>query len=393
MNRFIVLLLLVLPSCLAYAEVKVPNLDRDSQNEFERLCLSFLPPNDFHDDDFPVDSGYSISSNNGMTFAIDWWWWYPSKPKIEINLEDILGLESRLNEKVLQQPEATKAVAESLLIYSAGLKEKERPVGIFLFLGPTGVGKTELAKALTNEVFKSPANLLRFDMSHFNEPHSSARLIGSPPGYVNHDEGGQLTRHLIAHPQSVVLLDEIEKAHTQVHKVFLPVFDEGFVLDNKNRRIDCSQAIFIMTSNLCGPEIADLYNLGHTAEEIFQIIEPKLMKALSPELYNRVETVLFRPIKKETMGALVDLLLSEVTDRVLMEKKIQVIIDNSLRSFLVEEGFHPLLGARPLKKLIEKKVVATLAHSILTKGIESGATVTLFYNREQDAVIVVPNIE
>ncbi len=311
------------------------------------------------------------------------------KPVKPSNIDGILGLEERLNQKVLQQPLATKTVAGSMLIYSAGLKEKNRPVGVFLFLGPTGVGKTELAKALNIEIYKDPSCLLRFDMSHFVEPHSVARLIGSPPGYVNHEEGGQLTEPLLENSQRIVLLDEIEKAHPQVHKLFLPVFDEGFCLDSKNNKIDCSNTIFIMTSNLCGQEIAQLFQQGYSSEEILEIIEPKLMKALSPELYNRVEPVLFRPLEKETMGALVDLFIKQLTSRIWEEKQIKIIIDSSLRNFLMENGYHPLLGARPLRSLIERRVVATIAYSIIKDNIENDSEITIMYDQESDSVFVV----
>jgi energy-coupling factor transporter ATP-binding protein EcfA2 len=305
---------------------------------------------------------------------------------VSMEFDDILGLEERLNQRVLQQKEATQSIASSLLIYGAGLKPSGRPIGVFLFLGPTGVGKTELAKALASDIYKTSSSLLRFDMSHFSEPHSGSRLIGSPPGYVNHEEGGQLTEHLLKHPQTVVMLDEIEKAHPFVQKIFLPVFDEGYVLDAKNERVECPDAIFIMTSNLCGPQIAELYHLGLSSGEILNIIEPGLMHELSPELYNRVEPVLFEPLKQETMEALVDLLLDQVIKQVWMDKEIQLKIAPSLRQFLVDHGYHPQLGARPLKKLIERKVIMPLAHAIIRDGIEEGSAVTLSYDESVGSV-------
>ncbi len=309
-----------------------------------------------------------------------------------VEIEDILGLEERLNQKVLQQPEASHAITTALLNYAAGLKEKERPIGVFLFLGPTGVGKTELAKALTQEIYKDSTKMLRFDMSHFTESHSISRLIGSPPGYVNHEEGGQLTEPLLEDASRIVLLDEMEKAHPQVHKAFLPVFDEGFILDSKNNRIECSHTIFIMTSNLCGPEIAELYRCGYSAEDILEIIEPSLIESLSPELYNRVEPVVFHPLEKETMGALVDLLLKQLTDKLIKEKGIHISIGESLKEFLIEKGYHPLLGARPLKKLIEKRVVAALAYNIILHGFGQGCELSLSYDQETDKVLVQQNL-
>jgi ATP-dependent Clp protease ATP-binding subunit ClpA len=215
-------------------------------------------------------------------------------------------------------------------------------------------------------------------------------LIGSPPGYVNHEEGGQLTKPLEQNPQRVVLLDEIEKAHPQVIKVFLPVFDEALILDEKNNRISCAETIFIMTSNLCGEEIARLYNSGKSTEAILDAIEPTLIQTLSPEIYNRVEPVLFRPLAKKTMGALVDLMLNKIKDNVLVEKKIHLHFDNSLRNFLIEHGHHPLLGARPLKKLIQKEVLAVLSSHLIKNKFENGSEILLVYDRVSESVKIRP---
>jgi hypothetical protein len=307
-----------------------------------------------------------------------------TSPKDEIDA--ILKLEESINKRVLQQPQAASAVTASMLNYAAGLKEKEKPIGVFLFLGPTGVGKTELAKVLADEIFKTQSSLIRFDMSHFTEPHSISRLIGSPPGYVNHDEGGQLTEAVKEKKQGIVLLDEMEKAHSQVHKAFLPVFDEGFILDNANEKIDCSNMIFIMTSNLCGTEIAENYRLDLTPDEILSIIEPKLIKALSPELYNRVEPVLFRPLEKETMKSLVELMLKRLTQRLEKEKGIELIFDSTLTEYLQEKGYHPLLGARPLKKVIEKEVITTLSVAIIKGQMSSGDTVLIRYQSPEGVI-------
>lgn len=303
-----------------------------------------------------------------------------------IEIADIFSLKDRLDAKVLQQGEATKALVDSLLIYSAGLKDKEAPIGVFLFIGPTGVGKTELAKALAFEMYKSSSATLRFDMSHFTESHSISRLIGSQPGYVNHEEGGQLTNPLIENPQRIVLLDELDKAHPQVIKAFLPVFDEGFILDTKNNRISCCETIFIMTSNLCSEQISRLYYAGYSTEAILEVIEPELMQQLSPELYNRVQPILFQPLAKETMGALVELMLDKIKEKMTVERKIQLQIDDSLKSFLVEHGYHPLLGARPLKKLIQKEVLTALADHFIREKVQNGSEILLFYDKDSDSV-------
>ena len=308
-----------------------------------------------------------------------------NQQEIVIDLDEtILNLEEQLNKKVLQQPEATNSVTLALFNYVAGLKPKESPIGVFLFLGPTGVGKTELAKVLTSELYGGSSHLIRFDMSHFTSECDITRLIGSPPGYVNHEEGGQLTEAIRKTPQAVVLLDEMEKAHLQIHKFFLPVFDEAIILDAKNEAVDCNRVIFIMTSNLAGPKIAELFNLGYDTDQILEFIEPELMKALSPELYNRVTPVLFRPLAKETMPTLVDLMIKDVKVNLKQEKNITLEMDQSVIDYLVENGFHPLLGARPLKKLIDKKVIGTLALAIVKNEIIPGDTATLYYSEEED---------
>ncbi len=302
----------------------------------------------------------------------------------------ISNLEERLNKKVIQQPDATKALTRSLLIYYAGLKSKEQPVGVFLFLGPSGVGKTELAKALNEEIFEKSESMIRFDMSQFSEKHTISRLIGNPVGYSGYQQGGQLTNPLWENSEVIVLLDEMEKAHPEVHKFFLPVFDEGYVNDRDNKRIDCSKTIFIMTSNLCGPEIAELYRLGYSHEDILTIIEPELMKVLTPELYNRVEPVLFRPLSRDAMVNLVDILLLRVEKRIWIEKEIEIFFDASVKEFLIKNGFHPALGARPLSKLIENKIVARLAYKIIFNDIPDHAKLTVLYDHESECVEIIP---
>jgi len=313
----------------------------------------------------------------------------PSPEKEWFNRNNLLGLEERLNKKVIQQPDAIKVISRAIHIHAAGLKPQKKPVAVFLFLGPTGVGKTELVKCLAAELYHDSSKILRFDMSHFNEPHSTARLIGSPPGYVNHEEGGQLTEPLKNDPLAIVLLDELEKAHPIVRKMFLPVFDEGYICDNKNNIVDCTQTIFIMTSNLCGPEIAQLYRLGYQPDEILPLIEPTLIQILTPELYNRMEPVLFRPIEKESMGRLMDSMLRRFSDYIWAEKQIELIVDDSLKHFLLENGFHPELGARPLNKLIEKRLIAPLAYKMIEDDIQGDVKILMSYDQDADNVEII----
>lgn len=295
------------------------------------------------------------------------------------NISEILDLEEKLNAKVIAQKEATKALSIDLLNYAIGLNPPNAPIGVYLFIGPSGVGKTELAKVLAAELFKGQDHLIRLDMSQFSEKYSAVRLIGSPPGYMDHDQGGQLTEPLKEKPKSVVLLDEIEKAHPEVHKYFLPVFDEGYICDSNNVKISCQEVIFIMTSNLCSQKIKDLFNAGYNSNEILKKIEPELIEKLSPELYNRIKPVLFLPLQKKDMKQLVKLLLDEAVLRIKQIKGISLEVDSTVVDFLYENGFHSELGARPLKRLIESTVIANVALSIAKEGIPNGSTLTLSY--------------
>lgn len=299
--------------------------------------------------------------------------------------ESILNIEQRLSERVLGQQDVIQNISTTLFNCWAGLNDPQIPVGVFLFLGPTGVGKTELAKALTQELYKNQNRLIRFDMSQFPTQHDYTRLIGSPPGYVNHEEGGQLTEAIKGQPQSIVLLDEMEKAHPSIRKAFLPIFDEGYISDSKNNKIMCNRVVFIMTGNICSDEIALLFNKGYSAEEILKMIEPTVIATLSPEFYNRVTTVVFRPITFEVMESLVNQKLNEVIERLKCLKAIDLVIEDTARSYLITYGFHPTLGARPLKRLIQSKVVASLSYVIINEGIPDGSKITLFYSQQDDS--------
>lgn len=327
------------------------------------------------------NNGYRIWNMTAKTLSIGWQIIDNEKMRnqtTKIVFDNVLTLDTRLSKRVLGQPEAVSAVTTAIWNYAAGLADPKQPIRVFLFLGPTGVGKTELAKVLTQELYQSSLHLQRFEMSHFTEPHSLARLIGAPPGYVNHEEGGQLTEALKAMPQSVVLLDEVEKAHHSVRKVFLPVFDEGYITDAKWEAIPCTDSIFIMTSNLCASQVLDLYQEGHSPEKILQIIEPKLIEELSPELYARCEPIVFHPLGKETVSLLVDMMLGDVKERIKQAKSTELVFDESVKHYLIQNGYHPKLGARPLKSLIQKKVISTISYYLLKENIPGNSKVTLY---------------
>jgi len=316
----------------------------------------------------------------------------PSAPKDKVATVSwdsafVLGLEEKLNQRIIDQPEATKAVAHAITNHCAGLKDPKTPIRTFLFLGPTGVGKTELSKVLNDELYHNLRHFIRFDMSHFSEPHSGSRLIGSPPGYVDHDKGGALTEPLKSSPQAIVLLDEIEKADPAVRKIFLPVFDEGFITDTHSTTVQCNEVVFIMTSNLCAKEIIELFAQGCSPEEILRRIEPILIHALTPELYARIEPVVFRPLTHGAMVRMIDMMLKEVSQRIKLARQIDLTMDQSVKDYLLQNGLHPTLGARPLKALIHNKVISNVSHALLKQNIPNNSHVTLFYLNSGEWVV------
>lgn len=292
----------------------------------------------------------------------------------------LLHLETLLNEKVIGQPFAVKAISEAIRRSRAGLNDPERPIGTFLLIGPTGVGKTELAKALAENLFNQEDALLRFDMSEYMEKQSTAKLIGSPPGYIGYEEGGQLTEKLRRRPYAVVLFDEIEKAHIEVFNLLLQIFDEGHITDSKGRRVNCKNALFIMTSNL-GSEALSTYLETQTnqpsKEELLQVLDPILKAYFRPEFLNRLDEILpFLPLQEKDMEQIVELQLQKVKER-LQEKEVELIYTHEVKTLLAKMGYDPIYGARPLKRLIQKEVVNLLSTAILEEKITSHSIITL----------------
>ena len=292
-----------------------------------------------------------------------------------------LNLEDLLNQHVLDQHNATQALSSTILTYAAGLKDMDSPVGVFLFLGPTGVGKTELAKTLNADSFKNKRPLIRLDMSQYNTKWSVTGLIGSGRGYVDSDKGGDLTESLLKEPESVVLLDEVEKADSEVRLTFLPVFDDGHLKNAMGKPVECKKAIFIMTSNLCATEISHLFAKGYSTSEILKQIEPILIEKLSPEFYNRTQPILFRPISAATIEKLISRYIDEVTMK-LKARGLELIVGEGIREYLLRNGYNPILGARPLQRLFEREVVGNISSAIVRQKIPSNSLLTLSYSDE-----------
>ena len=295
------------------------------------------------------------------------WTGIPIDKMLEKETKKILELETHLEKRVVGQPLAVRAVSEAIRRSRAGLSDPNRPIGVFLFIGPTGVGKTELVKALAEQLFDKEDAIIRIDMSEYMEKHSVSRLIGSPPGYVGYEEGGQLTEALRRKPYSVVLLDELEKAHPDVFNLLLQIFDDGRLTDGKGRKVNCKNALFIMTSNL-GSDLL-LKKRVSTKEELLGIVGPILKSTFRPEFLNRLDEILpFLPLKLEDVETIVSIQLDRVAKR-LLGREIALKWDPKVVKYLAKEGYDPSFGARPLKRLIQQEVVNLFASAILENKI------------------------
>jgi ATP-dependent Clp protease ATP-binding subunit ClpB len=313
------------------------------------------------------------------------WTGIPVQKMLEGEAQRLLQLEETLSERVVGQPIAIQAVSEAIRRSRAGLNDPSRPVGVFLFIGPTGVGKTELARALADQLFNQEEAIIRLDMSEYMEKHSVSKLIGSPPGYVGYDEGGQLTQALKRHPYSVVLFDEIEKAHHDVLNLLLQIFDDGRLTDSKGRTINCKNALFIMTSNLGAEQL--LEKLGNrsvqwTKETILDSVDPMIKAHFRPEFINRLDDILpFLPLREEEMEKIVLIQLKKVSQR-LQERHLSLSWQPAVASHLAHKGYDPFFGARPLKRLIQQEVVNLLSTALLKGEIKNDQKIELVLGKE-----------
>ncbi len=308
------------------------------------------------------------------------WTGIPIQKMLVSEKEKFLHLEETLSKRVISQQFAITAISEAIRRSRAGLNDPMRPLGVFLFVGPTGVGKTELAKALAEQLFNQEEALLRLDMSEYMEKHSVSRMVGSPPGYVGYEEGGQLTEALRRRPYSVVLFDEIEKAHPDVFNILLQIFDDGRITDSQGRTVNCKNAIFIMTSNLGSDVLMETMKSNKTKlskESILKALDPILAAHFKPEFLNRLDDILpFLPLQAKDMKQIVQIQLNKVSIR-LKEKKIHLHASEDTLNYLAEEGYDPLFGARPLKRFIQHAVVNPLATGLLEGTIHPNKTVEI----------------
>lgn len=314
------------------------------------------------------------------------WTGIPVDRLLEGEMQRLVNMEERLAKRVVGQREGIRAVSDAVRRARAGLKDPNRPIGSFIFLGPTGVGKTELARALAELLFDHENAMIRIDMSEYMEKHSVARLIGAPPGYVGYEEGGQLTEAVRRKPYSVVLLDEIEKAHPEVFNILLQLLDDGRLTDGKGRTVDFRNTIIIMTSNL-GSEVFQKTDLSY--EKQVEYVTNILHSHFRPEFLNRVDDIiLFHPLTRNEIAQIVDLQLTQVSRR-LAERQITVSISDKAKNALAEEGYDPVYGARPLKRLIQRKVVDALAMQILSQGIGEGSHVYIDVDKNSEFMFKV----
>ena len=309
------------------------------------------------------------------------WTGIPVSKIMESEREKLLGLEDLLHRRVIGQDEAVLKVSEAILRSRAGIKDPRRPIGSFLFLGPTGVGKTELAKALAEALFDDEKSIIRIDMSEYMEKYSVSRLIGAPPGYVGYDEGGQHTEAVRRKPYAVVLFDEVEKAHPDVFNVLLQVLDDGRITDSQGRTVDFKNTVIILTSNLGSGAILEGINAsGEISEDARQTVSDLLKRSFRPEFLNRLDEIVFyKPLTKENIIGIVELLIADLNKR-LKDKQLSVTVSDSAKQFIIDSAYDPSYGARPLKRFIQSRLETLLARAIIGGDIEPETTLEVDYD-------------
>lgn len=345
---------------------KLPNLKKQLEQEEEAVKSKDL------------SLVHESVSDEEIARIVSRWTGIPIMKLTESERNKTLHLDEELHKRVVGQDEAVTKVTEAIIRSKAGIKDPSKPIGSFLFLGPTGVGKTELAKSLAASLFDDESNIVRLDMSEYMEKHSVSRLIGAPPGYVGYEEGGQLTEAVRRKPYSVVLFDEIEKAHPDVFNVLLQVLDDGRITDSQGRTVDFKNTILILTSNIGAQDLLEGIEAdGSISEETQRSVMEQLRAGFRPEFLNRLdEIILFKPLTKDNIGGIIDLILADLNRR-LSDRELTVELSDEARVYILENGYEPAYGARPLKRFIQKHVETLSAKLILADGVTLGDTIRI----------------
>lgn len=335
-----------------------------------------------------------VVSDEEIGDIVSQWTGIPVSKLVETEREKLLNLSDILHERVVGQDKAVDLVSDAVVRARAGIKDPNRPIGSFLFLGPTGVGKTELAKSLAASLFDSEKHMIRIDMSEYMEKHSVSRLIGAPPGYVGHDEGGQLTEAVRRNPYSVILLDEVEKAHSDVFNVLLQILDEGRLTDSKGRSVDFKNTIIIMTSNIGSQVLLEnVKDTGDITEETEKAVMDSLHAFFKPEILNRMDDiVLFKPLSINDMSMIVDKILTQLNIR-LMDQRISIEVSDDAKKSLGEEAYEPQFGARPLKRFVQRQIETPLARMMIKESMPEGTVVKVDINDDHELTFDVQKPE
>jgi ATP-dependent Clp protease ATP-binding subunit ClpC len=374
----------------------VREYERAAQKKAERLRLEgeFSNLRDQWESEHQLDEVVDV---NDIASVVAQWTGIPVSQMMETEADKLLQMEERLHEHIIGQDEAIHSISDAIRRARSGLKDPRRPIGSFIFIGPSGVGKTELAKALAEFMFEDVDALVRIDMSEYREQHTVSRLFGAPPGYVGYEEGGQLTEAVRRRPYRVILFDEIEKAHPEVWNALLQILDDGRLTDGQGRIVDFRNTVLIMTSNLGTEYVRKSGSLGFLMQsdsseerENHEKIEKALKSTFRPEFLNRIDEIItFSPLSLEQMGAIVDLQMKEVQDR-LSEHGLKVELTPAARDWLAQEGFDPAFGARPLRRALQKHVESPLSVSLLSRQFNSGDVIQVDVDEEKSTLIFRP---
>ena len=367
--------------------------ERAAEMKADRLRLEeeFKVARDQWEEEHKLDEVVDV---NDIAEVVHQWTGIPVAQMMETEAKKLLEMEDRLHEKIIGQDAAITAISDAIRRARSGLKDPNRPIGSFIFIGPSGVGKTELAKALAWFMFDDPDALVRIDMSEYREQHTASRLFGAPPGYVGYEEGGQLTEAVRRRPYRVVLFDEVEKAHPEVWNTLLQILDDGRMTDGQGKVVDFRNTILIMTSNLGTEYVSKSGALGFATKtendeegEAHSKIEKALKGAFRPEFLNRVdETIMFSPLSVEEMEEIVDLQMNEIQER-LDEYGISAALTSTARTWLAKEGYDKAFGARPLKRALQKFVESPLSMKLLKGDFSSGGSILVDVDTEENKII------